>query len=136
MGYRKRIYYTDADKELMWDRWQAGESLHSIARLFDRHHPSIQGVLAHLVDNVWTVAAQIFVMDATAQHTADFFRGPSRSHVCLANPEHYLVNKQESVVQHQSLNFRIVTSTPIVAREKCPPDLNLPSDGIKSVIAA
>ena len=46
MGYRKRIYYTDTDKELMWDRWQAGESLHSIARLFDRHHPSIQGVLA------------------------------------------------------------------------------------------
>jgi len=46
MGYRNRIYYTDADKELMWDRWQAGESLHSIARLFDRHHPSIQGVLA------------------------------------------------------------------------------------------
>ena len=46
MGYRKRIYYTDADKELMWDRWQAGESLHSIARLFDRHHPSIQGILA------------------------------------------------------------------------------------------
>ena len=46
MSYRKRIYYTDTDKELMWDRWQAGESLHSIARLFDRHHPSIQGVLA------------------------------------------------------------------------------------------
>lgn len=37
MAYRKRIYYTDADKELMWDRWQAGESLHSIARLFDRY---------------------------------------------------------------------------------------------------
>jgi len=46
MVYRKRIYYTDADKELMWDRWQAGESLHAIARLFDRHHPSIQGILA------------------------------------------------------------------------------------------
>ena len=46
MGYRKRIYYTEADKELMWDRWQAGESLHSIARLFDRNHPSIQGILA------------------------------------------------------------------------------------------
>lgn len=46
MGYRKRIYYTDADKELMWDRWRAGESLHSIARLFDRDHPSIQGILA------------------------------------------------------------------------------------------
>ena len=46
MGYRRRIYYTEADKELMWDRWQAGESLHSIARLFDRNHPSIQGILA------------------------------------------------------------------------------------------
>lgn len=46
MGYRKRIYYSDADKELMWDRWQAGTSLHSIARLFNRHHPSIQDVLA------------------------------------------------------------------------------------------
>ena len=46
MAYRTRIYYTDADKELMWDRWQAGESLHSIARLFDRNRPSIQGILA------------------------------------------------------------------------------------------
>lgn len=46
MKYRKRIYHTDADKELMWDRWQAGESLHSRARLFDRHHASIQGILA------------------------------------------------------------------------------------------
>ena len=46
MAYRTRIYYTDADKELMWDRWQAGESLHSIARLFDRYHPSIQRILA------------------------------------------------------------------------------------------
>jgi hypothetical protein len=24
----------------MWDRWQKGEPLHSIARLFDRHHTS------------------------------------------------------------------------------------------------
>ena len=46
MKQRARIYYTDTDKSLMWDRWQKGESLHSIARLFDRHHSSIQGVLA------------------------------------------------------------------------------------------
>lgn len=25
----------------MWDRWEKGESLYSIARLFDRHYPSI-----------------------------------------------------------------------------------------------
>jgi DNA-binding NarL/FixJ family response regulator len=46
MVYRNRIYYTGADKELMWDRWQAGDSLHAIVRLFDRSHPSIQGILA------------------------------------------------------------------------------------------
>ncbi len=46
MKYRTRIYYTETDKALMWDRWQEGESLHSIARLFDRSHGSIAGVLA------------------------------------------------------------------------------------------
>lgn len=30
----------------MWDRWQAGDSLHEIARLFDRGHSSVQGVFA------------------------------------------------------------------------------------------
>jgi len=43
---RTRIRYTDAQKALMWDRWQKGESLHQIARLFDRHHSSVRGVLA------------------------------------------------------------------------------------------
>ena len=46
MKYRTRIYYTEEQKALMWDRWQKGESLSSIARLFDRHHSAIQGVLA------------------------------------------------------------------------------------------
>ena len=46
MKYRPRIYYTESDKELMWDRWQQGDSLHSIARLFDRSHGSIAGILS------------------------------------------------------------------------------------------
>ena len=46
MKMRPRIYYTETDKALMWDRWQKGESLHSIARLFDRGHSSIQRILA------------------------------------------------------------------------------------------
>ena len=25
MKYRKRIYYTEEQKSLMWDRWQKGE---------------------------------------------------------------------------------------------------------------
>ncbi len=46
MKYPKRIYYTEADKALMWDRWQKGESLGSIARHFGRSHSSIQGILS------------------------------------------------------------------------------------------
>ena len=34
------------------------------------------------------------------KYAADFLRGPSRSHIRLTNPKHYLVNKQESVIQH------------------------------------
>ena len=45
MSYRTRIHYTEADKALMWERWQQGESLHSIAKLFDRHHSTIGGML-------------------------------------------------------------------------------------------
>ena len=30
----------------MWDRWQKGDSLHAIARLFDRSHGSVQGIIA------------------------------------------------------------------------------------------
>ncbi len=46
MKRRPRTYYTEEQKSLMWDRWQKGESLHSIAKLFDRHHPSIQRIFA------------------------------------------------------------------------------------------
>ncbi len=46
MKQRPRIYYTETDKALMWDRWQKGESLNAIARLFDRHHSAIQGILS------------------------------------------------------------------------------------------
>ena len=45
MKYRTRIYYTEEQKALMWDLWQEGESLSSIARLFDRNHSSVEGIL-------------------------------------------------------------------------------------------
>ena len=46
MKYRTRIFYTDNQKGLMWDRWQRGESLHQIAALFDRPHTSVRRILA------------------------------------------------------------------------------------------
>ena len=45
MKYRTRIYYTEEQKALMWDHWQRGDSLATIARLFDRQHSSIQRIL-------------------------------------------------------------------------------------------
>ena len=46
MTYRTRIKYTAKQKDEMWDRWQRGESLHSIGRAFDRPSSSIYGQLA------------------------------------------------------------------------------------------
>lgn len=46
MKYRTRTNYSDSQKALMWDRWQKGDSLHQIAKLFDRYHTSIRGILA------------------------------------------------------------------------------------------
>jgi len=41
MKYRTRIYYSEEQKALMWDRWQKGESLNAIGRVFDRPSSSI-----------------------------------------------------------------------------------------------
>jgi IS30 family transposase len=46
MRYRTRIYYTDSQKALMWERWKEGWTLHQIAQLFNRAHTSVQGILA------------------------------------------------------------------------------------------
>jgi IS30 family transposase len=46
MKQRPRIYYSESQRALMWDRWQKGESLQKIALLFDRNHSSIQKILA------------------------------------------------------------------------------------------
>jgi len=45
MKQRPRIHYTESQKALMWERWQKGDTLHRIAQLFDRHHPSIARIL-------------------------------------------------------------------------------------------
>ena len=46
MVYRTRIKYTAAQKADIWARWQRGESLNSIGRLFDRPSSSIFNMLA------------------------------------------------------------------------------------------
>ncbi len=46
MRYRTRIKYTVKQKTDIWNRWQRGESLNAIGRLFDRPSSSIFNMLA------------------------------------------------------------------------------------------
>ncbi|MFC1536198.1 IS30 family transposase [Pseudomonadota bacterium] len=46
MKQRPRIYYTESQKALMWDRWQKGDSLQQIAQLFGRNHSSVSRILS------------------------------------------------------------------------------------------
>ena len=46
MDRRTRIQYTETDKALMWDRWQKGESLQTIAQLFGRNHSAVSNILS------------------------------------------------------------------------------------------
>jgi IS30 family transposase len=46
MKQRPRIYYSETQKAHMWDRWRKGDTIHQIAKLFDRGHSSIQRILS------------------------------------------------------------------------------------------
>src|SRR5664279_5987462 len=46
MKYRTRTFYTDSQKALMWELWKEGATLCQIAKLFDRAHGSLRGILA------------------------------------------------------------------------------------------
>ena len=45
MAYRTRLFFTDKQKADIWDRWQRGESMSSIGRVFDRAPSSIYPLL-------------------------------------------------------------------------------------------
>ena len=47
MGLRKRRFYTEAEKSVMWDRWQRGDSMNEIGRAFGiQCHSSIQKIFS------------------------------------------------------------------------------------------
>ena len=46
MTRRSRTYYTDKQKADIWDRWERGESMSSIGRLFERNSSSIYPLLS------------------------------------------------------------------------------------------
>ena len=60
MGYRGRLYFTEKQKAEIWDRWQRGESMSSIGRMFDRNSVS-EITLNTVVRGVFHGAVSIFV---------------------------------------------------------------------------
>jgi len=46
MKQRTRRYFTQPEMEEVWDRWESGESLNSIARSLERGHSAVQGMLS------------------------------------------------------------------------------------------
>jgi len=46
MARRTRIYFTDKQKADIWDRWERGESMSSIGRVFERESSSIYPLLS------------------------------------------------------------------------------------------
>ncbi len=49
MKRRRRMYFSAAQLSEIWDRWQAGQSMKSIGRLFDRGSSSIFSIDLPLV---------------------------------------------------------------------------------------
>lgn len=45
MSRKPRINYSAAQRTVIWENYRKGESLHAIARLFDRHHGSVAGII-------------------------------------------------------------------------------------------
>jgi hypothetical protein len=43
---RKKRYFTQPEMEEVWDRWENGEFLNSIARGLERGHSPVQGMLS------------------------------------------------------------------------------------------
>lgn len=46
MKYRRRIYYSVSQRAEIWDRWQRGESMSSIGRVFERQSSSVFSVIS------------------------------------------------------------------------------------------
>ena len=46
MKYRRRIYYSAEQRADIWDRWQRGESMRSIGRIFDHQSSSVFSVIS------------------------------------------------------------------------------------------
>jgi hypothetical protein len=118
MKQRRRIYYTESQKALMWDRWQKRESLQRIAQLFDRNHSSVQGILAetggirpaqrHRSSLALTLAEREEISRALVA-----LAGVARARNCDSTP---LRTDPQQLSQHPPLGFALLPRQPPFVR--------------------
>jgi len=80
MKQRPRIYYSESQRRLMWERWRKGETIHQIAKLFDRGALEKKHVWSETVkqpvQRSGCGAAGFIVNAADDQHTLQVFHSP------------------------------------------------------------
>ena len=79
MKQRRRNYYSESQKALMWERWRAGESLQHISQLFDRNHSSVAGILAQ-TGGIQPPPRQRSKRSLTLAEREEFSRGLAADH--------------------------------------------------------
>ncbi|MCE9901864.1 TA system toxin CbtA family protein, partial [Raoultella terrigena] len=93
MKRRTRIYYTSGQKVIIWDRYKQGDSLHDIARMFDRYHSSIMPTTPFYKEEVITehIQAGITLADSVnfLVEKYELVRiVPKRIYMARASPPH------------------------------------------------
>lgn len=90
MKRRTRINYTPEQKAIIWDRYKQGDSLHDIARMFDRYHSSIMPTI----------------------HQTGGYRPPvrKRHRLALSLDERGDIQRAGSKTQHQGHRRQIIKS--------------------------
>lgn len=102
MKRRTRIYYTSGQKVIIWDRYKQGDSLHDIARMFDRYHSSIMPTTPFYKEEVITEHIQ--------------------AGITLADSVNFLVEKYELVrIDRKRFTWREQAPSPPHPPAKGPP---------------
>jgi hypothetical protein len=74
MTFRRRVRLSEQQRNDMWRRWKAGQSLHEIGRAFSKDHVSIQFMLAQR-GGIAPVARRRSPLTLTLEERENIFRG-------------------------------------------------------------
>ncbi len=74
MAFRRRVKLSEQQRNEMWSRWKAGQSLHEVGRAFGKDHVSIQFILAQH-GGIAPAARRRSPLRLTLEERENFFSG-------------------------------------------------------------